>query len=544
MYYKAEAYVGSEYAGKVLYEEGLTPVYVSDNPVLNAQHVLFEAAKGYKFGLPYHAALSAVTTEPADLLGLGQRLGKIKPGYDADIVVWDSDPLSVGATPVQVWIDGTAQFEDPVELNKPLTAPIVPDLSLNTTSEETAQLQNVFFTGVSKVYLSSNEEIANADAPFNVAVANGTIACIGACEAELKLASSTEGKIVHLKNGYLTDAYTALGSTLGLTEIDAEASTDDGDSSDYFSRAGDGLALDTKKLKVAHEHGVTRAITAPKFAGGSGGARQGVGVGFATGARTALDEGAVWADDVSVHYTLGPAAKREKTRSISGAIGAFRHKLLAAVTSAGEVKDPYSEEAYLRKVVAGELPLVVSVHSADAIAAILKVKETVEQEIKKTSWTTTGAGKIKLAILGGGEAHLVAAALAAAGVGVVLAPAESYANGWDERRALSGAPLTNGTGIDRLVEAGVVTAIGLELDYIVRELALLAGRAYKNGEGRLSERDALALISTNVYKLLDIEVPEAQAGAHFVVTEGSPLEINSRVKAVGGGLGRVSVFDE
>ena len=93
MYYKAEAYIGSEYAGKFLYEEGLTPVYVSDNPVLSAQHVIFEAAKGYKFGLPYHAALASVTSEPADLLGLGQRLGKIKPGYDADIVVWDSDPL-------------------------------------------------------------------------------------------------------------------------------------------------------------------------------------------------------------------------------------------------------------------------------------------------------------------------------------------------------------------------------------------------------------------------------------------------------------------
>ena len=39
MYYKMEAYVGSEYAGKHLYDAGLTTVYVSDNPVLNAQHV-------------------------------------------------------------------------------------------------------------------------------------------------------------------------------------------------------------------------------------------------------------------------------------------------------------------------------------------------------------------------------------------------------------------------------------------------------------------------------------------------------------------------
>ncbi|KUI58358.1 hypothetical protein VP1G_05666 [Cytospora mali] len=501
MYYKAEAYIGSEYAGKFLYEEGLTPVYVSDNPVMNAQHVIFEAAKGYKFGLPYHAALASVTSEPSDLLGLGKRLGKIKPGYDADIVVWDSDPLSVGASPLQVWIDGNAQYEDPVELKKPFSAPITPDLSLNTTNEETGQLGNVFFTGISKVLLSNNDELANADTPFNVAISNGKISCIGTCEAELKLASNTDGKIIHLKNGYLTNSFTAFGSTLGINEIDAEATTDDGDSSSVFSRAVDGLVLDNKKLKVAHEFGVTRAITAPKFAGGSDSARQGVSVGFSTAAKSSLDEGAVWADEVSVHYTLSLSAKRDKTPSISSAIGAFRHKLLTAVSSTEEIKDPYSEEAYLKKVVAGKLPIVVTVHSADAIANILKVKETVEKEISKK------------------------------------------AVDWDQRRALTGAPLTNGTGLDRLVEAGVVAAIGLEEDWIMRDLPLLAGRAYKNGEGRLSEGEALALISTNVYKILGIEVPKAQAAGHFVVSEGSPLEIGSRVKAVGGGLGRVSVFE-
>lgn len=544
MYYKAEAYIGSEYAGKTLYEAGLTPVYVSDNPVLNAQHVIFEAAKGYKFGLPYHAALASVTTEPADLLGLGQRLGKIKPGYDADIVVWDSDPLSVGASPLQVWIDGTAQYEDPIELNKPLTAPMTPDLSLNITNEETGQLDDVFFTGVSKVLLSSNDEIINADTPFNVAISNGKIACIGTCEAELKLASTTEGKIIHLKNGYLTNSFTAFGSTLGLNSIDAEASTDDGDNSNVFSRAADGLALDNKKLKVAHEFGITRAITAPKFAGGSDAARQGVSVGFSTGAKTALDEGAVWADDVAVHYTLSLSAKRDKTPSISSAIGALRHKLLAAVApSTEEIKDPYSEEVYLKKVVTGEMPLAITVHSADAIAAILKVKETVEKEISKASSPTSTSRTIRMVIIGGAESHLVASSLAAAGVGVVLAPAESYATTWDQRRALTGAPLTNGTGIDKLLDAGVVTAIGLEEDWLIRDLALLAGRAYKNGEGRLSEGGALALISTNVYTMLGIELPEVRAGGHFVVSEGSPLEIGSRVKAVGGGLGRVSVFE-
>lgn len=542
MYYKAEAYVGSEYAGKILYENGLKTVYVSDNPVLNAQHVLFEAAKGYKFGLPYHAALAAVTSEPADLLGLGNRLGKIKSGYDADVVVWDSDPLSVGATPVQIWIDGTAQYDDPFELEKPLAQPMVPDPSLNVTSEETAQLEDVVFTGVTKVLLSESEGALSARESLSVVVSKGKVVCAGLCDVEISAADARGTKTIHLKNGYLTHSFTAFGSLLGLNAIDAEKTTDDGDNTKVFSRAVDGLALDTKKLQVAHEFGVTRAVTAPKFAGGSDGSRQGVSVGFSTGAKTALDHGAVWADEVSLHYTLSDSAKQDSTPSVSSAIGAFRRKLLKALTSTEEVKDPYSEEAYLRKVVAGELPVVVTAHSADAIAAILKVKKAVEAEISLRSGSSS-TGKIRLAVIGGAEAYLVADELAAAGVGVVLAPAQSYATSWEQRRALSGAPLTNGTAVDKLVEAGVVTALGLEEDWVVRDLALLAGVAYKNGGGRLSEKSALDLISTNIYEMLGIEVPKAETEGQFAVFEGSPLEIGSRVKAVGGGLGRVSVFE-
>lgn len=523
-----------------MYEEGLTPVYVSDNPVLNAQHVLFEAAKGYKFGLPYHAALAGVTSEPADLLGLGNRLGKVKPGYDADVVVWDSDPLSVGATPVQAWIDGTAQFEDPYELAKPLSAPMTPDPSLNSTNEETAQVESLIFTGVSKILLPLDDEstVKDATAPFNVVVTDGKISCVGTCAADLGTAAAKGTKTIHLKNGYLTHAFTAFGSTLGLNEIDAEASTDDGDNTSVFSRAVDGLVLDNKKLKVAHEYGVTRAITAPKYGGGGDSSRQGLSVGFSTGAKTSLDEGAVWSDVVSVHYTLNLKAKRDKTPSISSAIGAFRHKLLTAVSTPEEdIKDSYSEEAYLKKVVKGDLPLVITVHSADTIAAILKVKSTVEAEIESNK-------KLKIVLIGGAEAHLLASELAAADVGVVLAPLQSYAESWDQRRALTGAPLTNGTAVDKLVEAGVVTAIGLEEDWLIRDLALLAGRAYQNGGGRLSEKSALDLISTNVYEMLGLEAGKSDMEeGHFVVFEGSPLEIGSRVKAVGGGLGRVSVFE-
>ncbi|ERT01695.1 hypothetical protein HMPREF1624_02948 [Sporothrix schenckii ATCC 58251] len=548
MYYKAESQVATEYAGKILWDHGLTPVYVSDNPVLNAQHVLFEAAKGYRYGLPYHAALASVTTAPAERLGLGDRIGKIKPGFDADIAVWDSDPLSVGAAPVQVWIDGNAQFDDPVELGKPASSPIVPDTRLARIPDEPVDVaDDVVFTGVSQVWIDGLDEAVAAaqaaHASFAVAVSKGEIVCIGACEAHVAAAQNTnKAALVALENGHLTHAFTAVGALLGLNEIDAESATDNGAAGDVFSRAVDGLALGGTKLRVAHRYGVTRAVSAPKFRGGF--THYGTSAGFLTGAAHALDGGAVFAADAALHYTLSLSAKHGSTPTIASAVGALRGKLLKAVAdnkanasaTDGADIDVYSEAAFLRQVVAGTLPLVVTVHSADAIAAVLRVKKDVE-----AAASTASTAPIRLTVLGGAESHLLADALAAAHVGVVLAPLQSYATEWDQRRALTGAPLTNGTAVDILVDAGVVVGIGLEEDWVVRDLGLLAGIAYRNGGGRLSERAALALVSTNLDSLLGLE-KKAAATPHFVVHEGNPLAINSRVKAVGNGQGRLTVF--
>ncbi|KAK8133508.1 hypothetical protein PG984_005520 [Apiospora sp. TS-2023a] len=539
MWYKAEAYIGSEYAGKTLWEAGLTPIYVSDNPVLNAQHVVFEAAKAFGYGLPYAVALASVTTAPAERLGMGERLGKIKPGFDADIVVWDSDPLSVGAAPVQVWIDGTAQFDDPVELEKPSKGPIDPKTTFEMPADEPTEVVDVVFTGVTTSYLPGLETTADGSAQTNltVAVSKGKVICVGACPSELAAAE----KRVHLKNGYLTKPFTAFGSLLGLNAIDAEDSTDNGHSTSQFSRGVDGLHFGTKKLKYAHRYGVTRAISTPAFTGA--GTHFGTSAGFRTwGYDHVLEDGAVFAEDVAVHYTLQEgAAKSGGSGTVSGAVGTLRRKLLKAVgeeaaSNSNETTDAFSEEAYLRKVVRGEVPLAITVHSADGIASALKLKKQVEE---------AGKNKLTLVIIGGAESHLVADELAAAKVGVVLSPLQSYRTSWDQRRALTGAPLTNGTAVDALVRAGVVVAIGLEEDWVVRDMGLLAGIAYCNGEGRLTEREALELVGGNVYKMLGLDDKTEQskvAEEEFLVFEGSPLEIGGRFGRLVGGGGLICLF--
>ncbi|KAF4546536.1 Amidohydrolase 1 [Lasiodiplodia theobromae] len=559
MDYKSEAYRGTDQAGRILYENGITPVYVSDNPVLNAQHVVFEAAKAYGYGLPYHAALAGVTSAPAELLGLGERIGKVKAGFDADIVVWDSDPLSVAATPVQIWIDGTAQYEHPFVLNKSRTDPGYPGELVAVPTEEKeedVETGNVVFTGVSKILIPGFEHAAEESSSV-VIITNGEISCIGSCSTELQTASSQNVKTVHLKNGHLSPAFTILGSDLGLSEIAAERATQDGRNSPdtRFARAVDGLLLDTKQLAAAHRRGVTRAISAPSS---SAGGSRGVSVGFRThhsGAQHSLADGAVWADEVAVHYSFGPGVKDGKTPSLSSAVGALRDSLLEAAaaslngsdSSAEKPTDRYTEQSYLRKVVAGDLALVIDVDSADTIAALLRVKADVEAFLAESSSSSSSSSSIRLALIGASEAHLLAPQLAAARVGVVLAPLLQYAQHWDQRRSLTGAPLTNGTTVDKLLDAGVTTAIGVAESWEVRDLGLMAGWAYANGEGRLSEREAVGLVSGNVWEVLGLKGKaqgEREGGrkGDWVVWEGSPLEIGGRVVGVGEGRGAVTLF--
>lgn len=543
MYYKAEAYVASERAGKILYENGITPVYVSDNPVLNAQHVVFEAAKAYRYGLPYHAALAGVTSASAELLGLGERIGKVKPGFDADVVVWDSDPLSVGAAPVQVWIDGTAQFAEPVELQKPVGKPLMHDEELADVQDSVSEYDNIVITGVSKMMLPGHEQTFDVGSTSRIIVSHGKITCIGPCEQEALSAQNNGAPSIALHRGHVAPPATAFGSSLGLVEIAAEGSTQDGFNRDEtFSRAIDGLALDTKNLRTAYSHGVTRAITPPLYAFGG---FKGVSVGFRTGALHSQGEGAVWGEDVALHLTL---TKSNSAPALSAVIGQLKAKLMKAI-EANETTIG-TEGYYLKKVTNGEMPLAVTVHSADLIASLLRVKADVEEAMTATTATTTTvegtiSAKLRLLIIGAAESHLLASSLASADVGVVLAPLLPYAESWDQRRSLTGAPLTNGTAIDMLYAAGVKVAIGTAEDWETRDLYLSAGIAYANGGGKISEKEALRFVSGNVYEMLGLKENEKALGKEleeFVVFEGNPLEIDGRVRVVADGRGKVTLW--
>src|SRR3546814_12415950 len=46
-------------------------------------------------GLNWGQALAAITSTPAEIMGLGAELGSLKPGRRADVVIWGGDPLEL-----------------------------------------------------------------------------------------------------------------------------------------------------------------------------------------------------------------------------------------------------------------------------------------------------------------------------------------------------------------------------------------------------------------------------------------------------------------
>ena len=97
---------------KVLFEKGLKVSIITDHDVIPLEHLPLCAALAHKAGLPYMESLKAITINPAEALGVSDRVGSIKNGKDADLVVFDKDPLNILSSPKMVILNGTILKED------------------------------------------------------------------------------------------------------------------------------------------------------------------------------------------------------------------------------------------------------------------------------------------------------------------------------------------------------------------------------------------------------------------------------------------------
>ncbi len=69
-----------------------------------------EAVIAWAHGLPKEAALTAVTSGAAEILGVAGRIGTLAPGLDADVAIWDAHPIGTYARTRYVMVDGEIVF--------------------------------------------------------------------------------------------------------------------------------------------------------------------------------------------------------------------------------------------------------------------------------------------------------------------------------------------------------------------------------------------------------------------------------------------------
>ena len=109
--YKFEVNDAIPYNGPIMTKAGVLVAYNSDDAEMS-RRLNQEAAKAVKYGnLSEEEAWKYVTLNPAKLLKIDDKVGSIKVGKHADLVLWDKNPLSVYANAEKTMIEGVFYYE-------------------------------------------------------------------------------------------------------------------------------------------------------------------------------------------------------------------------------------------------------------------------------------------------------------------------------------------------------------------------------------------------------------------------------------------------
>lgn len=96
---------------KVLHEAGVPISIITDAPVIPLEYLSMCAGFAAAAGLPYEEAWKAITINPAEQVGIGDRVGSLVSGKDGDVVIWREDPLStIGAEAYLTVVDGAVVY--------------------------------------------------------------------------------------------------------------------------------------------------------------------------------------------------------------------------------------------------------------------------------------------------------------------------------------------------------------------------------------------------------------------------------------------------
>lgn len=103
---KVETASFSDANAVILANHGVKVCLITDHPFLNCRYFLPYAATVHKHGLSFEETLKAITINPAEVLGIQDRVGSLEVGKDADFLILGGEPFTLKGAIEETYIEG------------------------------------------------------------------------------------------------------------------------------------------------------------------------------------------------------------------------------------------------------------------------------------------------------------------------------------------------------------------------------------------------------------------------------------------------------
>ncbi len=532
---KLELFDSIPYAASILTKAGVN-VSVNTDGVSGTTAINIDAAKTMRHGgLTEEQALDLITINPARELGIDKRTGSIDVGKDADLVIWDGNPLSIYSRVNTTLVDGEVFFQrrDAFNVDKDSTIKSKLEPFIYHATEPTPVL--------SKIYAIVGGTIHPVSGPIipvgTVVIVDGKVQAVGAKVAVPKKAVRIDARGLQVYPGFI-DA----GTSLGLNEFgEVGQATDQQELGTYQA---DLVALTSVNAQSEHFpttrfEGITSALTAP-----SGGTIPGQasvlnlagwtnelmglkpkaalvvnwpigGGGFSDFGINDIKDDDELTDDLLAGGTIQRAGPRSSDTTTPSELSTYFDKAVTYKTMHESVDlGLEAMQPYLR----GELPVLIRVRNRAGIRGAVDFAKKY---------------KLKVVLVGAADAWKEAALLAKNHIPVILNPAgkstlsaNSPSNDWDPYDTPYATPAL-------LKRAGVQFAFQSD-DYAgVKNLPQRVAESCAYG---LSKEDALAAVTLSAAQILGVsdKVGSISPGklGNIVISDGDAFELNSNIRYV------------